>query len=75
MSAIGRIPYFDIDRSRFPLALCDEQGYDQYELMGEVVNRLDIGAKISQTLHASDAGWSRIWRRFERSYFYARSMM
>jgi hypothetical protein len=69
MSATKRIPYFDIDRSRFPLASCDEQGYDRYELMGEFVNRLDIGAKISRTLHASDAGWSRIWRRDERSYF------
>jgi hypothetical protein len=71
VSAIGRVPYFDINRSSFPLALWDEQEnlqmfYDRYDLMGQILNRLDTGAPISQTLQAPDAGWSRLWRRLER---------
>jgi hypothetical protein len=28
---------------------------------------------ISQTLHALDAGWSRLWRQLERGYFFRRA--
>jgi hypothetical protein len=71
MSAIGNVPYFDIDGSNFPLALWDDHGnlqifYDYYDLIDNIVSRLESGASICQTDHAPDAGWSRLRMRLER---------
>ena len=67
ISAIGRIPYFDVGSGSFPMALGDNQGnlqvfYTRYDLIDDIVGQLENGATIFQSHHAQDSGWSRLWR-------------
>jgi glycosyltransferase involved in cell wall biosynthesis len=72
IASIGKIPYFDVDAGRFPVAFAGEPGrpdirmfHTRYELVEAIAAWIVEHKEIVWTSHASDAGWSRIWARLE----------